>query len=300
VDGVVDAQDSPLLLKFRVPRMRHLDTKYGSAPGAMTEPERHQTATLSILLPVRNEGINLRIMVKLLSTMLEVPNELLIIYDSPDDDSIPVIRNMQPAYTNLRLIHNQRGRGVVNAIRAGVEAAVGDYVLIFAADEVGPVLAIEDMLALMQEGCDLVSCTRYAHGGRRLGGSLVGGILSRFANRLFHRMAGCAFSDATTGIKLFRRSLFPSLELEANPVGWAVTFEMAIKAQLAGWKLGEVPIVSIDRLYGGESTFSVGPWTGEYLRWFVWGWRNLRSVPASEQSVVRVRLASAFPSERKE
>lgn len=235
-------------------------------------------------------------MVKLLSAMLEIPNELLIVYDSPDDDSIPVIRDMQRAYTNLRLIHNQHGRGVVNAIRAGVEAAAGDYVLIFAADEVGPVLAIEDMLVLMNEGCDLVSCSRYGHGGRRLGGSLIGGFLSRSANRLFHRLAGCVLTDATTGIKLFRRSLFPSLKLEANPVGWAVTFEMAIKAQLAGWRLGEVPIVSIDRLYGGESTFRLGPWTGEYLRWFVWGWKNLRRVPASERPVVRVRPASAFPS----
>ena len=252
--------------------------------------------TLSILLPVRNEGINLRIMVKLLKAMIDVPHELLIVHDFPEDDSIPVVRDMQSSHKNLRLVHNERGRGVVNAIRAGVDSAVGDYVLLFAADEVGPVLAIEDMLALMQEGCDFVSCSRYAHGGRRLGGSWIGGVLSRFANRLFHRLAGCVFSDATTGIKLFRRSLFSTLHLEAKPVGWAVTFEMAMKAQLAGWKLGEVPVISIDRLYGGESTFRLGPWTGEYLHWFLWGFQNLRRVPKSSRPVVRVRPASAFPS----
>ena len=260
------------------------------------DPPQTRAVTLSILLPVRNEGINLRIMVKLLKAVIEVPHELLIVYDSPEDDSVPVIRAMQTGYGNLRLVHNQRGRGVVNAISTGVEAAVGDYVLLFAADEVGPLLAIEDMLALMQEGCDMVSCSRYAHGGRRLGGSWIGGVLSRLANRLFHRMAGCVLSDATTGIKLFRRSLFPSLKLEAKPVGWAVTFEMAMKAQLAGWTLGEVPVISIDRLYGGKSTFQSGPWMGEYLRWFIWGVRHLRPVPASERPVVRVRAASAFPT----
>jgi dolichol-phosphate mannosyltransferase len=258
------------------------------------------TITLSILLPVRNEGINLRIMVKLLRAMVEVPHEILIVHDTPDDDSIPVAQDMQNDHTNLRLVHNQYGRGVVNAIRAGVEAAVGDYVLLFAADEVGPLLAIEEMLALMEEGCDLVSCSRYAHGGRRLGGSVIGGALSRLANRLFHRLAGCVLSDATTGIKLFRRSLFHSLHLEARPVGWAVTFEMAMKAQLAGWQLGEVPIISIDRLYGGKSTFRLGPWTGEYLRWFVWGWQHLRRVPRSERPAVRVRVASAFPNTNRE
>jgi dolichol-phosphate mannosyltransferase len=276
--------------------MRRLEEGAAIEPFALPDAAERQLGTLSVLLPVRNEGINLRIMVKLLKAVIEVPHELLIVYDFPEDDSIPIIRNMQSDYSNLRLVHNQKGRGVVNAIAAGVEAAVGDYVLLFAADEVGPLLAIEDMLALMQEGCDMVSCSRYAHGGRRLGGSAIGGALSRSANRLFHRMAGCVFSDATTGIKLFRRSLFPSLKLQAKPVGWAVTFEMAMKAQLAGWKLGEVPVISIDRLYGGKSTFRLGPWTVEYFRWFVWGCRNLRRVPAAQRPVVRVRAASAFPS----
>jgi len=276
--------------------VQEIQNRSEAEPGLHTPPVEGKFPTLSILLPVRNEGINLRIMVKLLKAVLEVPHELLIVYDFPEDDSIPVVRNMQGQYANLRLVHNQGGRGVVNAIRAGIDAAVGDYILLFAADEVGPVLAIEDMLALMHEGCDFVSCSRYAHGGRRLGGSLIGGVLSRVANRVFHWLAGCALTDATTGIKLFRRSLFQTLKLEAKPVGWAVTFEMAMKAQLAGWKLGEVPVISIDRLYGGKSTFRVGPWAWEYLRWFYWGVRHLRHVPKRSRPMVRVRPASAFPS----
>jgi dolichol-phosphate mannosyltransferase len=273
----------------------------------MTADERPEQAVarkpgavaLSILLPVRNEGINLRIMLKLLKAVIDVPHELLIVYDFPEDDSIPIVERMQKDYANLRLILNQKGRGVVNAIRAGVEMATGEYVLLFAADEVGPLLAIEDMLVLMDEGCDLVSCTRYAHGGRRLGGSWLGGKLSRLANRLFHRILGCALSDATTGIKLFRRSLFESLQLESKPVGWAVTFEMAMKAQLLGWRLGEVPVISIDRLYGGRSTFRLGAWTREYLKWFLWGARRLRSVPEAQRTTVKVRAASAFPTTTK-
>ena len=277
---------------------REINSSAVTDPG--NEPVKQQSVVLSILLPVRNEGINLRIMVKLLKAVVEVPHELLIVYDFPEDESIPVIRAMQKDYSNLQLVHNTKGQGVVNAIRAGVDAAVGDYVLIFAADEVGPLLAVEDMLALMREGCDLVSCSRYAHGGRRLGGSVVGGVLSRIANRLFHRFGGCVLSDATTGIKLFRRSMFCTLDLEARPVGWAVTFEIAMKAQLAGWKLGEVPVISIDRLYGGKSTFRLGPWTGEYLRWFLWGYKHLRRVAPSDRPVVRVRAASAFPSTGKD
>ena len=154
-------------------------------------------------------------------------------------------------------------------------AARRQYVLLFAADEAGPVLAIEDMLKLMEQGCEFVSCSRYAHGGRQLGGSLIGGILSRLANCLFRLATGTRFTDCTTGIKMFRRSVFERLDLQARPVGWAVAFEMAMKAQYIGLQLGEVPIISIDRLYGGKSTFRLGAWCVEYSRWFFWGVRHL-------------------------
>ncbi len=247
-----------------------------------------QDLKLSILLPVRNEGINLRIMLKILRGVLEIPHEVLVVIDTPEDSSAEVVHSLELDYPNLHLILNSLGRGVINAIRVGTRAAAGKYVLIFAADEVGPVLAIHDMLALLDSGCDFVSCTRYAHGGQRLGGSAIGGLLSRTANFLFNHISGCAFTDATTGIKMFRREVFERLNLQAQPVGWAVAFEMAIKAQMIGLQLGEVPIVSIDRLYGGTSTFKLGPWIREYMRWFVWGTRMLWQIHSSRKPVLRV------------
>lgn len=247
---------------------------------------------LSILMPVRDEGLNLSIMLRILGAVLTVHHEILIVYDSPDDETVTVARELQPAHPGVRLVHNDLGPGVANAIKAGVRAAKGDVVLIFAVDEVGPVLAIDDMLALMDAGCDLVSCTRYAHGGRRLGGSWVGGLLSRAANRLIRLLTGSALSDWTTGIKMFRRSLLDEIELEARPVGWAVTFELAAKVQASGLRVGEVPIVSIDRLYGGESTFSLGPWVVEYLRWFFRGLVLVRRARGSHGGSVLVRVPS--------
>jgi len=240
-----------------------------------TQPDNQKDrVVLSILMPVRNEGINLRIMLKMLTAVVDVPCEVLIVHDEPDDDSVEIIDRLQTDRTTVRCLHNQLGRGVINAIRTGVNQARGEFILLFAADEVGPVLAIEDMLNLMNQGCDFVSCSRYAHGGRRLGGSIIGGILSRFANRLFRLLSGTRFTDCTTGIKMFRRSVFDQLDLQAKPIGWAVAFEMAIKAQYLGLILGEVPIISIDRLYGGASTFRLSPWCVEYTKWFLWGvWR---------------------------
>jgi len=245
---------------------------------------------LSVLMPVRNEGNNIKIMLKALHAVIEVPHELLFVYDHPDDDCIEIIHELEGRYDNIRLIHNQIGIGAANAIKAGVSASKGDYILIFAVDELGPVLAIDDMLYLMDHGCELVSCTRYAHGGRRLGGSIIGHILSWCANKLFFHVFKSALTDCTTGIKMFRKSFFDKINFESDPVGWTFIFEMSIKAQLQGFKLGEVPIISIDRLYGGEPTFKVVPWFISYLKWFSWGIKILKISTKQESPPTIIKL----------
>ena len=246
---------------------------------------------LSILLPVRNEGMNIEVMLRVLNALLRIPYEILVIYDTDDDDTIPAVHQVEKEFPHVRLVYNERGIGVINALKTGIDRSKGEYLLIFAADELGPVVSIEEMLQLMDEGCDLVSCTRYAHGGRRLGGSIVGGVLSRAGNRAFRLLSGSALTDATTGIKMFRKSILDRIELESAPVGWAVVFELAIKAQAEGCILGEVPIVSVDRLYGGQSTFRPGPWLKEYLRWFYYGIRRLHI--GKSRPTVRVMVSKS-------
>src|SRR3990172_11222421 len=158
----------------------------------------NSSTKLSILLPVRNEGINVEMMLRILIAVIDVKHEILIIYDSSEDNTVPVIRKLQARFKNVRLIHNKFGRGVPNAIKAGVSSARGEYILIFAVDDAGPALAINDMIKFLDEGCDFISCTRYAFGGRRLGGSFLEGILSRTANRMFSYFSGSSLTDSTT------------------------------------------------------------------------------------------------------
>lgn len=257
------------------------------------KPKESQKIKLSILIPVRNEGINIGIMLKILKALVDVPHEVLIIHDDPDDDTIPVVKKLGSDYSNAKLVHNDLGKGIVNALKVGISKSEGEYILLFAADEVGPAIAIDEMIQLMDEGCDLVSATRYAHGGRRLGGHLTGKALSKLANKLIFILSGSKLTDATTGIKMFRRDILDKITLESKPIGWAVVFEIAVKAQAAGMKLGEVPIISIDRLYGGKSTFRLSPWIKEYLKWFKWGLRHGTRMKNKERTLVRIPKTTA-------
>jgi len=240
----------------------------------------------SILMPVFNEGVNLKIMLKFLKAALEGPHEVLIIYDFPEDDSVPVVKTLQKDYPELRLVHNKLGKGVSKAIRAGINEAKGDYALILTADDTGPLLTVEDMLKLMDKGCDLVNCTRYSNGGRVFGGSPIGRQLSRLANKLFYVFGPSTLTDSTIGIKMLRVSKFKDINFEAKS-GWSIGFELAIRAQAEKMNLGEVPITSINRFYGGESSFSLGPWFVEYTKWFFKGLKKLNGTEYRKARVLR-------------
>ncbi len=231
---------------------------------------------LSIIVPVFNEGDNLKIILKIFRALVDVNHELLVVHDIPNDDSIPVVKAFEHEYTGLRLVHNQRGRGVINAIKSGIAAAQGDYILIIAADDVGPIPSINPMVELLDQGSDFINGTRYAHGGHNVGGAMLGKIISTAANRLFYHLAGCAFTDPTFGVKMFRKEIFNRITLEAQPIGWAFSFELAMKVQMLGVRLAEYPIVSVNRMYGGTSSLRVARWCKEYLRWFFWGIKELR------------------------
>ena len=238
--------------------------------------EKMEKIKLSILMPVRNEGINLRMILKIINALMEVPYEVLVIYDTQDDDSIPAAVEMRTKIPAVKPLHNKLGRGVINAVRSGVAAAKGEYVLILPADDMGAIFGIGKMLAEIERGYDLVSATRYAKGGKVVGGAFTSRLLSRAANKLFVVFAGSALTDSTVGIKLFKRELFNRIRFECQPVGWAFAFEMAIKSHMLGLKVSEVPIVSINRFYGGTSTFKLNKWITEYVRWFMWGLWNVR------------------------
>ena len=238
-------------------------------------PRKEKKPKLSIVIPVFNEGTNLKTLLRILSPMVDCSHEIRVVHDIPNDNSIPVVKKNSKKTKNLFLVHNKLGRGVINAIKSGVKSSKGEYVLIIAADDIGPLLSINDMVELMEEGCDLVNATRYAHGGKNIGGGFLSTILSTTANKIFYKLSGSSLTDPTFGVKIFKREKFDEIKLESKPVGWAVSFEFAIKAQEAGWKLGEVPLMSLNRLYGhGISSFKLN-WIKEYLKWFFYGMKKL-------------------------
>ena len=232
---------------------------------------------LSIILPVFNEKDSLPIMVRIINSSIKFQKEIIIVYDSENDNTVDVAKDLADEFEDVKLIHNNISQGVRFAVDVGVKNSKYDTILITAVDEIFPIIAIDQMIShMIENNLDFISGTRYSKGGLRLGGSLLGSIFSRIANKLFKLITNIPFSDCTTGIKMMKKKVWQSIELESKPIGWAYAFELSIKVYLQEYKIGEYPLKSVDRLFGGTSTFRFGPWLSEYLKWFFWGIKKIR------------------------
>ncbi len=233
--------------------------------------------SISIIIPVYNEKETCELFVNVLLSTLKVKCEIIIVYDYEEDNTVPSIERLKKKYSNVYSVLNKK-KGAVNAFKEGVKKANNEIILLSTIDEIFPIIMIDDMYELITEkNCDLVSGTRYKFGGKRYGGFFIGKNLSRLANFIFKLITNFPLSDATTGLKMFKKSIYEKIEIESNPIGWAFAFELSVKFAILNVKFGEVPLVAVDRVYGGISTFKGNTlkWSKEYYRWFKWGIKNL-------------------------
>jgi hypothetical protein len=254
---------------------------------------------LSIVIPVLYENLKLQMLLKFLKAMIQFPCEILVLCQADDVKVKALVSSLQNETFVFRTVDKAVDSSVVDALNRGFEAALGKIVLIYAADEVGPLLAIKDMLELFDDGCEFVSGTRYAHGGRRLGSSFLRHSLSKLTNKFLGVFGGAALTDVTSGIKMLPRLVYKRLELSPKPLAWNVAIEMSIKAQLLGLKMGEVPIISVDFLYGGESKVKLISFISEYLRWSLWAlFTLLQTKEKTRRADVVVKRSSVSTSLR--
>ena len=148
---------------------------------------------------------SLSLMIKILNSTLEFDNEIIIVYDNEQDNSIPVAKKMQKNFNNIILVHNKFGKGVKYALKAGRKIKKYNNILVTAVDEIFPILSIDKMLnMIVNENYDFISGTRYKNGGKRLVDLLLD-IVFLLANKSFSLITAFPLSDLTTGIKMFKK-----------------------------------------------------------------------------------------------
>jgi dolichol-phosphate mannosyltransferase len=221
---------------------------------------------LSIVMPVFKEGEAVEPTIRALARDVATPHEILVVYDFDEDPTVPVIDRLAAELPGLRGHRNDLGRGVLNAMRAGIAAGGGDYVLITMADGSDEPAIVDGMVALAREGADVVAASRYMRGGHQIGGPMLKRLMSRTAGLTLHWFAGVATHDPTNNFKLYARRFLDTVTIDST-AGFELALELTVKATLDGRRVAEVPTTWRDRT-AGQSNFKLRKWLPHYLDWY--------------------------------
>jgi glycosyltransferase involved in cell wall biosynthesis len=226
----------------------------------MTAPE------LSIVMPVFKEGEAVEPALRALERDIRTPHEILVVYDFDEDPTVPVIERLSDELPAVRGHRNDLGRGVLNAMKAGIAASSGPYVLITMADGSDEPHLVDAMVTMARDGADVVAASRYMPGGRQVGGPLLKRLMSRAAGLTLHWFAGVRTHDPTNNFKLYARRFLDAVTIEST-AGFELALELTVKATLDGRKVDEVPTTWRDRT-AGQSNFKLRKWLPHYLHWY--------------------------------
>jgi hypothetical protein len=215
------------------------------------------------VVPVFNEGANIRAWWEAARPFLPADATVLIVYDFAEDNTLPVVRQLQVEGAPLRLLLND-GRGVLGAMITGLRAPHQGPVLVSMADLSDDFRALPQMLAAWHAGADVAVASRYMAGGRQIGGPWLKGQLARWGSRSLKWLGGFPVSDATNNFRLYDAQLLRRMSFESVG-GFELAFEITVKAWMQGARIAEVPATWHERVRG-TSRFKLWSWLPRYAR----------------------------------
>ncbi|MFM8469657.1 MAG: glycosyltransferase family 2 protein [Limisphaerales bacterium] len=221
---------------------------------------------LSIVMPCLNEAETLpKCVGKALRFLREhrVAGEVLVADNRSTDGSLQLATPLGARVVTV----SERGYG--HALRGGLAAARGKFVIMGDADDSYDFAALGAFVEKLRAGADLVQGCRLPAGGGTIEPEAMPPSHRWLGNPLFSALARRMFrvpvNDIYCGLRGFRRDLIPQLDLRCEGMEFAT--EMLIKASLRGTRIEEVPI-TLHR--DGRTTHP------PHLRTFRDGWRTLR------------------------
>jgi glycosyltransferase involved in cell wall biosynthesis len=222
---------------------------------------------VSIVVPAYNEGDAIRQFLHRVTHTVTVPFELLVVVDSPDDTTIPVVEEATAQDPRIRAVVNTHGRGPAQAIRYGFDVASAPTVVVTMADGSDDPRQIDALTELVERGVVVAAGSRYMAGGQQIGGPRFKRLLSRLAGKSLHLFANVGTRDATNSFKAYNADFVRSVAIQSRD-GFEIGLELTAKARRARRPVAELPTIWLDRTEG-QSNFQLRRWIPKYLRWYL-------------------------------
>jgi dolichol-phosphate mannosyltransferase len=230
-----------------------------------------------VLIPAYNEAENIPLLFERLRPVLtELGAHLVVVDDGSTDDTAEQVRR-HAGELECTIVHNRRNGGVGLALNSGIrhvlELADDDDALVtLESDNTSDLDDLPKLLAMHDEGYDIVLASVYAPGGKLLGVSRLRILMSRAVSDTFRWIGG--LRRIHTLSSLYRVYKVGPLRRAAETYGWllvrepgfAASVELLLKMYHAGATIAEIPTVNDWRQRKGQSKLRLLPTIIAYFR----------------------------------
>ena len=206
-----------------------------------------------IVVPTYNERDNVRGHAARLLAALP-GTDLLFVDDNSPDGTGAILDEMAAANPRIHVMHRAGKLGLGTAYVEGFGWGLArgyEYLFEMDADGSHDPKYLPQMLALAEDGADVVVGSRWVPGGGTQGWGIGRKIISRGGSFYARTILGVDVRDVTAGFVCWRRSALEAIELSTiTSNGYSFQIEMKYRAIQKGLRLVETPIVFVDRQVG--------------------------------------------------
>jgi dolichyl-phosphate beta-glucosyltransferase len=213
---------------------------------------------LSIVIAAYNEERVIAATVERVARYLgDCGNELLVVDDGSRDRTAALVADLQRSYPIVRLLRMDRNRGKGAAIRAGVLAARGRFVLYTDADLVYPIEGAAPFVRALESGADVAIGSRshdrtlFALNPKHFSYIYQRYLVGRAHIRVMQSLLGLAVTDTQCGFKCFTAEAAREVFSRVTLGGFAFDVEVLYVASQLGYRIAELPVYF---LYLGEQS----------------------------------------------
>jgi dolichol-phosphate mannosyltransferase len=210
---------------------------------------------LSIVIPVYNEEGNIENFVNELKDTLQnnkIPYEIILVNDNSADGTKNIITNLREKNKNIRAVDRTPPRGFGRAVRSGIEAIEGDFVVICMADSSDDPQDVIKYYSKLEEGYDCVFGSRFIKGSKVVNYPRIKLAINRIVNKGIQIMFRCKFNDLTNAFKAYRVEVISACG-PYRACHFNITLELSLSALIRKYSIAEIPINWHGRTWGCSS-----------------------------------------------
>lgn len=208
-----------------------------------------------VVIPTYNEKENVENMIRKVMSF-EKEFDVLVVDDASPDGTSQIVLDLQKDFPNRIFLESRSGKlGLGTAYIHGFKWSIQKkYDFIFEMDcdfSHDPNDLIRLYNACAKDGADVSIGSRYCSGGKVKNWPLKRVLMSYFASVYVRIILWINIKDTTAGFKCYKRNVLETINLDAVIFkGYAFQICMKYAAIKHGFKITEVPITFVDRLYG--------------------------------------------------